>query len=78
MSTEQDEQRLVELELRYMRLERTVEELSDVLADQARTITLLSRELSNIRTGLKSEGSGQAGDLLSGPADAERDRPPHY
>jgi uncharacterized coiled-coil protein SlyX len=78
MTTEQDEQRLVELELRYMRLERTVEELSDVLADQARTIALLSRQLSSIRTGLKNEGSGQAGDLLSGPADAEHDRPPHY
>jgi uncharacterized coiled-coil protein SlyX len=82
MNAEHEEQRLVELELRYMRLERTVEELSDMIADQGRTITLLARELSNIRGGLKGEGGGQAGDLLSGsessPADAERDRPPHY
>jgi uncharacterized coiled-coil protein SlyX len=78
MNADHDEQRLVELELRYMRLERTVEELSDMIADQGRTITLLSRELSNIRSGLKGDGAGQAGDLLGSPADAERDRPPHY
>ncbi len=62
-----DSARLTELELKYMRLERTVEELSEVVADQQKTIDALVRELHTASARLK--------DL----ADVTRDeKPPHY
>jgi uncharacterized coiled-coil protein SlyX len=59
------EARLTELELRYMNLSRTFDELSDVVADQGRTIAVLLRELTDVTQRLKG-------------AEAPQDRPPHY
>jgi uncharacterized coiled-coil protein SlyX len=62
-------ERLTELELKYMRLERTVEELSGVVAEQQKTIDALVRELqqtgSRLRALTQNDASGDA-------------KPPHY
>jgi SlyX protein len=64
--------RLRDLELRYMHLERTVEELSGVVAEQARTIAALVRDLESVTQRLRiSGGDGPQ----TGPGD---ERPPHY
>ncbi len=61
--------RLTELELKYMRLERTVEELSSVVAEQQKTINALVRELQTTVARVRSLGDS------GGPDDA---KPPHY
>lgn len=61
------DKRLTDLELRYMKLEHTVEELSSVVATQQKTIERLVKELS-------AQGS-----RLNDLADPTRDeKPPHY
>jgi uncharacterized coiled-coil protein SlyX len=60
--------RLTELELKYMRLERTVEELSGVVAEQHKTIEALLRELRTLET----LSAREAGPPVAG------DKPPHY
>ncbi|HEX4517100.1 MAG TPA: SlyX family protein [Polyangiaceae bacterium] len=60
--------RLTELELKYMRLERTVEELSGVVADQQKTIDMLVKELTATSARLRDMGQ----EAPSG------DKPPHY
>jgi uncharacterized coiled-coil protein SlyX len=61
-----EQSRLTELELRYMTLARTVEELSDVLADQRQTIGMLVRELRDVTGRMKH---------AEGPV---FEKPPHY
>jgi uncharacterized coiled-coil protein SlyX len=61
------ESRLVALEVRYSHLERQVEELSQVVFAQQKTIDRLIQELAAWR----SRASG----VESGPG---LDRPPHY
>jgi len=61
------EARLVDLELRFMKLERYAEELSDVISEQRRLIEALMVETRRLRDGPPTEG----------PA-AANDRPPHY
>jgi uncharacterized coiled-coil protein SlyX len=61
------EERLLDLELRFMKLERYTQELSDVVADQHRQIESLMLETRRLREGTTHEG----------PA-AANDRPPHY
>lgn len=65
------DKRLTELELGYMALERLVEELSDVVAEQQKTITALSTDvmLLNAKAAGFSEGAAAA---------AHDERPPHY
>ena len=60
--------RLTELELKYMRLERHVEELSGVVADQQKTIDALVLQLKNATARLQDLGEAV------GPAE----KPPHY
>ena len=60
--------RLTELELKYMRLERTVEELSGVIAEQQKTIDALVKELSSTTARLRDMGQ----DAQTG------EKPPHY
>jgi uncharacterized coiled-coil protein SlyX len=43
------ERRLVDLELRFMRLERFAHDLSDTVADQRRTIDALTLEMRRVR-----------------------------
>ncbi len=61
--------RLTELELKYMRLERTVEELSGVVAEQQKTIDRLVAQLGAAVARLRDLGQE------AGPGD---DKPPHY
>ena len=61
------EQRLVDLELRFMKLERYAQELSDVVAEQQRRIEALTIETKRLRDRAAQEE----------PA-AGNDRPPHY
>jgi SlyX protein len=62
------EQRIVDLELRFMRQEKLAHELSDVIALQQRTIDRLILELRTLREQI----------LAGGEAMAKDERPPHY
>ncbi len=61
------EERLVDLELRFMKLERYAEELSEVVASQQRQLEALMVETRRLR-----EGSTEGGPAVT------NDRPPHY
>ncbi len=61
------EDRLVELEIRYTHLERTLDELGGVVLEQQRIIDGLVKRLAEL--------TGRVGEL----GDAQtNDRPPHY
>ena len=64
--------RLIALEIRLAHFERMAEDMSDVLAEQARTIDLLQAQLNRLRQRMEEirvEGEGSPQD----------DRPPpHY
>jgi len=60
--------RLTELELKYMRLERHVEELSGVVAAQQKTIDALVAELRSATARLRDLGE----------AAPPTEKPPHY
>lgn len=62
------EARLVDLELRYMKLERFAHELSGVVAEQQRVIDALTAETKRLRDRVIDEGQAVA------PAE----KPPHY
>lgn len=62
-----DHGRLVDLELRFMRLERFAFELSDVIAAQQKALDALTRETKRQREMLLDEGATRADE-----------RPPHY
>lgn len=70
MSTSDDVTgRVQELELRFMAQQRLIEELSDVVAEQAKQIDALERALRRLRDKLPEPGL----------VDAESDeKPPHY
>jgi uncharacterized coiled-coil protein SlyX len=61
------ESRVVDLELRFMKLELFTQELSDVVAEQRRTIDALTLEARRLRERLDAE----EGEI---PGEA----PPHY
>jgi uncharacterized coiled-coil protein SlyX len=61
------ETRLVDLELRFMKLERFSHELSDVVAAQQRQMEALTGEMKRLRDRVLQEE----------PA-VPNDRPPHY
>ena len=63
--------RITELELGYMSLERLVEQLSDVVAAQQKTIDALSSDLAL----LNSKAAGFSEMTTASPQD---ERPPHY
>jgi SlyX protein len=71
MAKRSDDARLTELELRYMQLERIVEELSDVVASQQRALDRLGAELARAAARLR-----ELGDRAEGPIPDEK--PPHY
>jgi len=58
------EPRVVDLELRYMKLEKLLHDLSDVLVEQERTIARLVAEVAALRERLPEEQSNEP--------------PPHY
>lgn len=62
------EARIVDLELRFMRTEKLLEELNDVVVDQRREIDRLVTELKSLRE-----------QVLTGNNDAAKNEPPpHY
>jgi uncharacterized coiled-coil protein SlyX len=75
MSTE--ESRLVDLELRYMQLDRLVDELSSVVAEQSKLIDRLRADLAALAARQLGGGEGEMTEI--DPVQSfERDRPPHY
>ncbi len=66
------EERITELELRFMQQENTLQELSDTVYRQEQTIVRLERELGIIAQQLRTVVASNAGDV-----DAD-ERPPHY
>ncbi|HSY24045.1 MAG TPA: SlyX family protein [Polyangiaceae bacterium] len=81
------EVRTVDLELRFMKLERELAELSEVVASQQRTIDALRAEALR-RRGRDAEGDAHhpghpetAGAEVGGSSREDRlrdDKPPHY
>jgi SlyX protein len=65
-----DNERIVELELRYLRQQDTIEQLSDELIQTNRTIELLEKRLARLEATV--EGIATSVDR---PAN---ERPPHY
>jgi uncharacterized coiled-coil protein SlyX len=61
-------ERLTDIELKYMRLERTVEELSGVVASQQKTIDALVGELR--AASARARDAGEPAPPL--------EKPPHY
>jgi uncharacterized coiled-coil protein SlyX len=61
------EARLVDLELRFMKLERDTQDLSDVVAEQQKTIDALRLEARRLREKLSHEEEPSA-----------EEKPPHY
>ncbi len=61
------DERLTDLELRFMKLERFAHELSLVVAAQQKVIDALTLETKRLREGLTDEGSS-----------VPNERPPHY
>ncbi|CAN5396598.1 hypothetical protein BH09MYX1_BH09MYX1_25120 [soil metagenome] len=64
------EKRFVDLELRYMKLEQLVEELSGVVASQQRALDAATAEIKRLADRLR--------DLGEDHGDAADERPPHY
>jgi SlyX protein len=61
------EQRIVDLELRFMREEKLLAELNDVVVQQQRAIDRLTAEVKALRE-----------QLLAGTDAPKDERPPHY
>ena len=66
------EERLTELEVRYMQQEKTIQELSDAVYRQEMVIERLEREMSVMREQLKTAASS----INRSPE--EEEPPPHY
>lgn len=64
------EQRFVDLELRYMKLEKLVDELSAVVAAQQKSLDAATAELKRLADRLRDLGEDHGA-----PGD---ERPPHY
>jgi uncharacterized coiled-coil protein SlyX len=62
------ESRVVDLEIRFMKLERFAQELSDVVADQRRQIDALTLETKRLRDRLSEEEE----------QGTSNEPPPHY
>jgi len=71
MSKRTDGDRLTDLELRYMKLERLVDELSDVVATQQRSLDRLGAELARAIARLHDLGERSEGPIPD-------EKPPHY
>jgi SlyX protein len=74
MSTPPDnlQQRLIALETRLAHHERMAEEVSDVLAEQQRTIDLLTAQLRRLTGRLQEMAAGWS------PSPQDERPPPHY
>lgn len=66
------EQRLIALETRLTHHERMAEELSDVLAEQQRTIELLTAQVKRLTARMRDLAAGWS------PSPQDDKPPPHY
>lgn len=66
------EERITELELRFMQQENTIQELSDTVYRQEQAIVRLERDLGILAQQLRTVAA-----TSSGEADVD-ERPPHY
>ena len=66
------EDRLTEMELRFMQQENTIQELNEAVYRQEQTILRLEREFALISSQLRMLASSAGGD------GDEEERPPHY
>lgn len=66
------EQRLIELETRLSHHEKMAEDLSDVLAEQQRTIDLLTVQLRRLTERMRDMAAGWS------PSPQDDKPPPHY
>ena len=66
------EERITELELRFMHQEHTIQELNETVYRQEQVIVHLEREFSQISEQLRMSAAS------SGREPDEEERPPHY
>ncbi len=66
------EERIVELETRFMHQQSTIQELNEVVIAQQKSIDELKRELDRLKGQMRVE----AGSLIRDPS--EETPPPHY
>jgi SlyX protein len=66
------QQRLIALETRLAHYERMAEEMSDVMADQQRTIDLLTAQLRRLTERMRDMAAGWS------PSPQDDKPPPHY
>jgi SlyX protein len=66
------QQRLIALETRLAHYERMAEEMSDVMADQQRTIDLLTAQLRRLTERMRDMAAGWS------PSPQDDRPPPHY
>ncbi len=71
-SVDAPSRRIVELEVRYTEQQDVIEQLSDAIYEQQRTLEALRARLAAV------EKRGTEGSGADSPADPEADRPPHY
>ena len=67
MSPGETEQRIVDLELRFMRTEKLLDDLNDVVIDQRREIDRLNLEVRSLRE-----------HAAANEESVKNERPPHY
>jgi SlyX protein len=72
---ERQEERLQELESSTAHIERQLQDLNDVVADQWKTIDLIVRENRQLRERMESMDHAQQD---GGPITMEDEKPPHY
>ncbi|MDD2897338.1 MAG: SlyX family protein [Desulfuromonadaceae bacterium] len=66
------ENRLVELELRYMQQEQTIQELNEIVCQQALSIETLKRDFMTLKEQLMVMAPSVSGDS------SQEEPPPHY
>ncbi|MFT7669544.1 MAG: SlyX protein [Planctomycetota bacterium] len=69
-----EDTRIIELESKFIFMEKTMDDLNDVILDQGREIDSMQRRITELETRIaaKQEGDG------AGEADPLEERPPHY
>ncbi len=71
-SSDDMQQRLIALETRLTHYERMADEMSDVIADQQRTIDLLTMQVRRLSERLRDMAAGWS------PSPQDDKPPPHY
>lgn len=67
-----NEQRIIELEIKYSHLEDFIHQLNEVVTHQQTTIARLEKEILDLKRNVNSENGVQGNRSL------QDDKPPHY